>query len=196
MGVVDRAFESIRGLRVGDFFNRELPPEAIESIERLIDTFISADPMEREDIVERVEFPFAFVFQRYALLAAVGAIRRNDPGLLSRGLIALAISTAKTDWRDVLPLLALIYRSAVKLNLSPLKLFHEAGQVALPSFRQLLDDFCARDEGARTIEFFHYKEVGEGANFAYVYVERASHPPSKAKLRLIRFLRRFKNSFR
>lgn len=195
---VDRAFESFQSLRgrVLDYVHRELSPEVDESIEQLIDVFAGAGPKEREEIMERVEFPFAFIFQRYARRAAEKAIRQINPGLLSRGLIALAIPSAKEDWRDTLPYLAFIYRSACKLNVDPSKLFHETGQIALPPFPRLLEGFLGRDESARTIESFHWKEEGDGNNFAYVYVEL---PPfrrrSKMELSLVRFFRRFRNAF-
>lgn len=195
---VDRAFASFQGLRgrVLDYVHRELPPEIDESIEWLIDVFASAGPKEREEIMERVEFPFAFIFQRFAHRAAEKAIRRIDPGLLSRGLIALVIPSAKEDWRDTLPYLALIYRSACKMSTNPSELFHETAQIASPPFRRLLEGFLGRDEVDRTIESFHWKETGEGDTFAYVYVQP---PPkrrrSKMELKLDRFLRRLRSAF-
>ena len=195
--VVDGAFESFQGLRgrVLDFIHRELPPEIDESIERLIDVFASAGPKEREEIMERVEFPFAFIFQRYAHRAAEKAIRQIDPGLLSRGLIALVIPSAKEDWRDTLPFLALIYRSACRLNTNPSELFNETAQIARPPLRSLLVGFLGRDEGDRTIESFHWQEKGEGDAFAYVYVQPPYRRPTKTRLRLDRFFRRLRNIF-
>jgi hypothetical protein len=196
LDVIDDAFASFEGLTVGDFNHRELPAEVNESVERAIDAFASAGPKEREEIVARVERTFAFIFDRYARLASVEAVRRNNPGLLARGLIALAIEDAKPDWRDTLQYLAFIYRSACKLNIDPSKLFHETGQIALPPFRRLLEGFLGRDEDARTIESFHWKETGEADAFAYVYVQP---PPyrgrAKIKLKLDSFFRRLRSAF-
>lgn len=195
---VDGAFESFQSLkgRGLDFIDRELPPETNESIERLIDAFVIADPREREEIAARVECGMSFIFDRYARLAAVGSVRRSDPDLLRRGLIALAIENAKPDWRDTLAYLAFIYRSAGKLNVNASELFHAIAQIACPPFRRLLEGFLGRDEVDRTIESFHWKETGEGETFAYVYVQPpAKRRRSKMELKLDRFLRRLRSAF-
>lgn len=145
--------------------------------------------------MERVEFSFAFIFQRYAHRAAEKAIRQIDPDLLNRGLIALAIPSAKEDWRDTLVFLALLYRSACKLNVNASELFHEVAQIACPAFRRTLEGFLGRDEGARTIESFHWRETGEGDTSAYVYVQPPFRRRSKMELRLDRFSRGLRRTF-
>lgn len=211
---VARAFTSLQGLREEAFIRRKLPPDVIESIERLADAFARSDLKEREEIVGRVEASFRFVFEAYAFHAAQEAIRRNDPGLVKRGLIALAIENTFRDWRDTIPRLALLYRSACKLNMDATELFYQVAQIARPSFRKLIEGYDGgRLQGFRPIESFRYKETGEGDTFAYEYVPPPGfkmrgegetfawefvppHPRlSKMKLRLGRFLRRLRNTF-
>lgn len=171
--LIDRAFASFQGLRQEAFIRRRLPTEVIESIEQLTKAFASAKPKEREEIVKRVQAPFRFVFESYAFYsAAQEAIRRNDPALVKRGLIALAIQNASPDWRDTLPFLAVLYRSACKLGLDTRALFHEVAEIACPAFRGLLDGFMSCDEQNRMIESFHLIESGEGDTFAYEFVPR------------------------
>ena len=193
---------------------RKLPPDVIESVDRLIDAFVGAGPKEREQIVERVRDPFRFVFESYAYYcAAQESIRRNDPGLVKRGLIALAIQNASPDWRDTLPFLAALYRSACKLNMDAPALFREVAQIACPAFHGLLEGFVRRDERGRMIGSFRIKETGEGDTFAYEFVPPPGlkitgegetfawefvppHPRlSKMKLRWGRFLRRLRGAF-
>ena len=181
--LVDGAFKSFQDIKEEEFFRRDLPPDVIESIGQLTDAFSRTNPREREEIVERVQAPFRFIFGRYAFCVAQEAIRRNDPSLVKQGLIALAIENTFRDWRDTLPILALLFRSACKLNLNASGLFYETAQIACPPCRRLLEGFMDRDESARTIESFRYKEVGEGDTFAYVYVEPSYQRPSRAKLR-------------
>lgn len=211
---VDRAFASFQGLREEAFIRRKLPPEVIESIERLADAFACSDPKEREEMVGQVETSFRFIFEGYAFHAAQEAIRRNDHGLVKRGLIALAIENTSRDWRDISPRLALLYRSACKLNMDASELFYEVAQIAFPPFRKLIEGYDGeRKRGFRPIESFCYKETGEGNTFAYEYVPPPglkitgegetfawkfvpSHRrPSKTKLRLERLLRRLRNLF-
>lgn len=193
---VNRAFASFQGLREEAFIRRNLPSDVIESIERLADAFACSDPEEREEMVGQVEASFRFIFEGYAFHAAQEAIRRNDPGLVKRGLIALAIENTSRDWRDIIPPLALLYRSAGKLNMDASELFYEVAQIAFPPFRKLIEGYDGgRVRGFRPIESFHYKETGEGDTFAYVGVEPPYHRPSKAKLRLERLLRRLRNLF-
>ncbi len=190
--VVDRAFESIQNVRWEEFFRRELPTDAVESIECLIDAFASSGPKEREKMTQRVDRSFACVFPAFAKRAAVESVRRNDPALLKRGLIALAIENAKVDLRDTLPYLAFVYHSACKLNVSALELFRDTAKIACPQFRRLLESFLNRDEAARTLESFHYKESGEGTSFTYVYFEPPSRLPSKIEWRIRGFFRRLR----
>jgi hypothetical protein len=196
---VDKAFAVIRRLRLPDFIipYRELPSDATAAIECLMDVFADADQAERERIVQKVEVSFAFVFPRYAHIAAVESVRRNNPGLLKRGLIALTIENAKVDWRDTLPYLAFVYNSALKLNVDVVELFSNAARIACPQFRRLLESYLNRDGAARTLESFHHKESGEGASFTYVYVEPVpSRLPSRTEWEIRMFFRRLRRFFR
>ena len=190
--VVDRAFELLRSVRWEDYFLRVPPAETVEAIDRLIDAYISSDPAGREEMAQQVDRSFAFVFPDYAQRAAEGAVRRNDPELLKRGLIALAIENTKTDWRDTLPDLAFIYHSAGKLNVSALDLFRNTATIACPPFQRLLEGFLSRREEMRSIEYFHYKEAGAGHTFRYLYVKPPSHIPSRLERKTRMFLRRLR----
>jgi len=194
---VDKAFDVIRRLRLPDFIlpYRELPSDATAAIECLIDVFADADQSGKERIMLNVEASFAFVFPRYARNAAVESVRRNDPDLLKRGLIALTIENAKVDWRDTLPYLAFVYNSALRLNVDAVELFRNAASIACPQFRRLLESYLNRDGAPRTLESFHYKESGEGASFTYVYVEPPSRLPSGTEWKTRMFFRRLRRFF-
>jgi hypothetical protein len=166
-----------------------------QSVDQLIDVFVSADTQKRQEIMERVDVSFRFVFSSYARRAAEDAIRRNDPTLLKRGLIALAISSAREDWRDTLPYLTMLHRSACKLHMDTAELFHETAQTVCPTFRKLLEVFIDRNSHPRPIESYHYHETGEGETFSYVYVEPPYVRPSRTRLRWNRFKRRLLNFF-
>jgi len=169
--LTDKAFESIRHLRVGDFIlpHRELPSAAIAAVENLTGIFDVGTPAEREAITERVDRSFAFVFERYAHSCAVESVRRNDPSLIKRGLVALALENAKVDWRDTLPVAALLHNSAVWLKMDASGLFASIGEMAQPPMRRILSSYGEPPE-SRTIESYHYKESGQGSSFTCVHI--------------------------
>jgi hypothetical protein len=193
MNHINHAFERIQGLKVGDFFHRGLPPGALGGIDLLIDAFVSSDPAGREQIAQRVEKSFAFAFSGYAHHAAIESIRRNDPSLLKRGLLALAIENGKIDWRDSLPWIALLYHSACKMGVDFTRLVHEVREVASQPFAGVVLGFLNRDEEHRTIESVGFRESGDGPPFDYVRVEaeRKERP-----INLVILLRRLRDNIR
>jgi hypothetical protein len=183
--LTDKAFESIHHLRVGDFIfpYRELPSAAIAAVENLTGIFDVATPAEREAITQRVHRPFAFVFERYAHSCAVESVRRNDPSLIKRGLVAPALENAKVDWLDTLPVAALLHNSAVRLKTDAGGLFASIGEIAQPPMRGILSS-CGEPTESRTIESYHYKESGQGSSFTYIYVEPPSRIPSRTEWKI------------
>jgi len=194
--VVEESFRCLRRLHAQDFFRRELPTDAIASIERLVDVFANSNPAERQRITLGVERSFAFVFPAYARRAAVESVRTNDPGLLKRGLIGLAIENATVDLRDTLPFVAFLYNSALKLNLNATDLLRGVGQDACPRFRRVVEGFLERDEASRSVNSFHYMESGKGAAFTYLYSEPPFIRPSKVGWRIRMFLLHLRRSLR
>jgi len=191
--LVDDAFESIQHLRVGDFIlpSRELPPAAVAAVEDLIGVFEAAGSAEREAITQRVDRSFAFVFERYAHTCAVESVRRNDASLIKRGLLALALENAKVDWRDTLPVAALLHNSALKLKMDTGGLFADIEEIAQPPIRGILSSYREPTE-SRTIESYHYKESGQGGSFTYIYVEQPSRIPSRTEWKIRQFFRKFR----
>jgi hypothetical protein len=134
----DRAIEVIRGLRIGDFFRRELPPDAIAAVESLTEDFADSDPAGRQKLMQRFERPFVWVFARYAYYTTAESVRKNDALLLRRGLVALAIENGGQDWRDTLPLLALMRNSAHRLRVNVAELFSGVAEIASPPLRGMI----------------------------------------------------------
>jgi len=150
--LTDKAFESIQHLRVGDFIlpYRELPSAAIAAVENLTGIFDVGTPAERAAIAQRVDRSFAFVFERYAHSGAVESVRRNDPSLIKRGLVALALENAKVDWRDTLPVAALLHNSAVRLKTDASGLFASIGEIAQPPMRGILSSYVSPQNRGRS----------------------------------------------
>lgn len=180
----DKAIESIRGLRKEEFFRRELPPDAIAAVENLTKAFVDSDPAGRRKLTQRLERPFIWVFARYAYYTAAESVRKNDAPLLRRGLVALAIENGGQDWRDTLPLLALMRNSARRLNVNAAELFSGVAEIASPPLRGMIASSGDCNSERRSIESYHYKESGEGQSFGYVYEEPPFRIPSRTEWNL------------
>ncbi|MFY1672500.1 hypothetical protein ACN27G_21440 [Plantactinospora sp. WMMB334] len=106
------------------------------------------------------------VLSPYVQRAAALAVRHAAPRYLRAGLRAAALLAADGDPRDVVVVLALLWRSAELLTLDPSSEFgavaREIGRYGAP-----LTAFAARPPEARTIHAMRYVEVGEGADFRY-----------------------------
>jgi hypothetical protein len=191
----DRAIESIRGLHIGDFFRRELPPDAIAAVESLTQAFADSDPAGRQKLMQRFERPFIWVFARYAYYTAEESVRKNDVPLLRRGLVALAIENGGEDWRDTLPLLALMRNSACRLHVNVAELFSAVAEIAYPPLRGMIASSGDRNSQQRSIESYRYKESGEGQSFRYVYEAPPSRVPSRMEWNLWQLFRKLRRLF-
>jgi len=186
------SFASIEQLKLADFIQpyRDLPSSAATAVDNIIDVFATTDQGARKDITERVARSFAFVFERYAHVAAVDAVRRGDPSLIKRGLVALAAENAKVDWRDTLPVVALLHNSALKLNLDIVKVFDGIAKLAEPPMRGIFESY-SQEGKASQISAFRYNESGDGCTFDYVLVESSTYRiPSRTEWRIRQFFRK------
>jgi hypothetical protein len=191
----NKAIESIRGLRKEDFFRGELPTDAIAAVESLTEAFADSDPAGRQKLMQRLERPFIWVFGRYAYYTAVESVRKNDPPLLRRGLVALAIENGGQDWRDTFPLLALMRNSARRLHVNIAELFNGVAEIASPPLQGMIASSSDCNSEQRSIESYHYKESGAGQSFRYVYEEPPSRIPSRAEWSLRQLFRQLRRRF-
>jgi hypothetical protein len=101
--------------------------------------------------------------QRMASLA----VRGRSPTFLRSGLRAVALASAhQEDRRDLIVVLALLWRSAEHLRLDPAAQFTAAAQ-SFGRFGVEIADFAGRKPPDRTLEAMLYAEVCEGHEFRY-----------------------------
>lgn len=161
-------FEPLRGLKVGDFVHRrQLPPDAVASVDTLVDLFASGGPDVRRQLNCEVDYRISFVFFMYAGQLAEQSVRDQNQALLTRGLIALAVENDTFDWRDSLSVLAQLYHSAQKLLLDADELFRRTADISNQPFRDTLLAFVDRSTAAKSIKAFGLKESSPPAPFCY-----------------------------
>lgn len=92
---------------------------------------------------------------------AVQAVRQNDYDLVKKGLILQSIENSRTDYRDNLVRVSLLYNSARKLNQDPDNLFREIASISDTEIKELLLDFVKRKEKDKSISVMGYKEISD-----------------------------------
>jgi hypothetical protein len=183
------AWALLRSLKVLDFMrNRELPSAVIASIDTVIDAFEAGDRHERNRIICAVDKRFSFVFFMYAGMSAVESVRRNQPELVRRGLIALAIENLTYDWRDSIPQLAKLYHSAQKFSqIDAEELLGDVGRMSNAPFNEMLSSFAQRSEESKALEGFGLRETLPPSLFNYETMQHSFKRPHTLKTLLRRF---------
>src|SRR4029077_17153637 len=93
--------------------------------------FRSLSQTERVKFTSTISPDEFYTLISFSRRAAVFALRDKDAKLLQDGLDALAIIEAKrTDFRDILMALALLYHTASRIGLDPDLMFHDAAGIA------------------------------------------------------------------
>jgi len=135
-------FGPLRRFKVGDFVHRrQLPSDAVALIDALVDPFLDV----RREICSQSDPSTSFLLFLYAGQVAVQSVRDQNPAVLARGLIALAIENLAFDGRDTVVALAQIYHSARRLpEVRADGLFQQLAEMSLPPFRDSLLSFVSR----------------------------------------------------
>lgn len=189
---VEEIFEPLRSLKVGDFVNRRsLPEVVIAAIDSLVDVFVTSDLDTRCQITHQVDWTFSFAFFLYAGRTAVESVRQNEPELLRRGLVALAIENLAFDYRDSLSPLSMIYCSARKFpQVRADELFQDVAGLSCSPFNAFLSGFIKTPETSKSITRFGWKESAPPALFDYEALPQKNAKGSRKFWLLIRKFRR------
>jgi hypothetical protein len=110
----------------------------------------------------------AGVLLAYARRTATRALRGRDSGFLSLGLKALTVGGRAADYRDLLPIVAVIYDSGRRIGVDVIALFQAVGADAGSNVQQALRVFIAL--GGKAVELRTYQAglVGTGDGETYV----------------------------
>jgi hypothetical protein len=147
--------------------SRRIPDQADEVFSHLVDRFSTLDK------TQRTAFGISASPLLRAGLAAFGqrtatlAVRTHDASVLLPGLVG-ALFMAEEDWRDALPVLALVYRSGAMLGVDMERdIFLPARDLVGPRGREVIDGFLERSEDRRWPEVFGWTEGADEDGFLY-----------------------------
>lgn len=142
-----------------------LPSKRDNEISELIESLVESHTSWTEAGITKDHSKVLSVFaERMSILA----VRNKYPTNLHKGLLALGMAYYNSDdWRDVLLIFPLLWRSAEILNLDPTAEFIEAAKsLKLPS-ENILIDFCERNPKDRTIQSMGYIETENDQGFLF-----------------------------
>jgi hypothetical protein len=109
------------------------------------------------------------VMRTFAHSAALLAVRRNSPYLITQGLIAVAILGSSDEMRDLTFYLSTLHYSARKLGVDTEKLFRDASALS-PSvdLRTAMREFPFRAAEDRGIQAFGLRETNAHEGFDFI----------------------------
>lgn len=138
-------------------------------IARAIEFFAARSLNEKERLTAEMSAAQAGVLATYGERMASLAVRRGDRSLLISGLVALAIAYGTSDdYREVLRVVPLHYRSAQLLGADPNQVFREASASVPAASQAPLLGQLARPPEDRGIDVMGYEEGADADGFVYV----------------------------
>jgi hypothetical protein len=162
------ASDVFKALSASEYRREELPCPIDERLEQICVTFMEASPNQRRSIPalldEQVCTALFFFAERMAMLS----VRRQSYPVLLNALIALVIIGPRTDERELLMVLSLIYRSAIKLQVEPEQLFSVAVHYASDqATKTVILSYLDRNPEDRSIAAMGYRELEGPSGLVY-----------------------------
>lgn len=151
---------------------RPLPPDRFdEVISSIIEAFRISDLGGRKAIASRLNLYSQKRLLGYATDMAALAVRRQSPGLVLEGLMALVVEGGREDIRDSIGSLAALYHSTVKLQLDAAKTFANVASLGESGALQLeMSRFPFRAPKDRDLAAFYLREINTEDGFSYEHV--------------------------
>lgn len=146
---------------------RPLPDVLDELLGEVIDFAVNGGEEARAAIRFGIDDVRAQFLAAYAERMASYAVRLSSPKLLLKGLIAVALAAEHRYYKEAMPVLALIHRSAEHLGIDPSELFEEARRALEGDVPQFLVDY-PRGSAPGKVSVMGYQEKGSGEDFLYV----------------------------
>ncbi|GIJ25059.1 hypothetical protein Vqi01_02210 [Micromonospora qiuiae] len=147
-----------------EYLRMPMPSERDERITGLVEAL--RDRLAVEAAARSLAAMEETVLSPYVQRAAALAVRLDAPRYLRAGIRAAVLMAANEDARDVVIVLALLWRSAELLKLEPGAEFNAVASV-FGRYGEPLIAFAARPADGRTLSAMGYVEVGEGSQFRY-----------------------------
>ena len=144
-----------------------LPHERDEDCVRLIDSFLDSGTSERRAMVEALSLDQAQTLGVFAERMASHAVHSDSTEPLVRGLVAVGMAAAEDYSKELIPLLALFWRSAEHLTIDPDALFATVSELLGDEAPGWLLSFPEREPANRTPEVMMYEETLDSSELLY-----------------------------
>ncbi|MEZ4767841.1 MAG: hypothetical protein R2844_05375 [Caldilineales bacterium] len=146
----------------------KLPNSTDSQIEEICKFYMEQLPARRQEFVNILGAKARDSLILFADRMTMLSVRKQSPSLLLSGLVALEIGSLPGDWREMLMTLSLFYNSAVKLDLDPERLFHEAVQYTPDQYiAELVLGFPERSPKDKRIEAMGFREIDGPSGLIY-----------------------------
>ncbi len=156
-------------VRTFDYFKKRSMPDFVEPlVTELVTSFVSSDESDRQKLLSIVSLELSDLLGWYARKLAGRAVREGSREDLWNGLIAMAISISKGDFRDAMAPLSLLYNSAVRLKEDPQTLFMAASKTSTHSVVEVFEGFLQRPLEQKSIGVFGFSEGTGPEGFDYL----------------------------
>jgi len=136
----------------------------------LCQRFATSDARTRKEMRNSISLEEFYTLLNFGNRSAVFAIREQNLEWIKNGLRAVAmIEAERTDFRDILLTLPLLYHSANKINGDADKLFREAADLAEPNVKNIIIGFIQRPADEKDIrESWGYDEVDTASGIGFI----------------------------
>ena len=99
-----------------DYGQRQIPDKLDEEIQRILKSWVAAPTSDRAEALSIVSLNLARKFQNYAGRMATRAVKEKDTQQLRKALLAYGLAGNLDDFRERIPVLSLLNRSAELLK--------------------------------------------------------------------------------
>ncbi|MBA2793876.1 MAG: hypothetical protein H0U32_07815 [Thermoleophilaceae bacterium] len=160
------------------YLDREFGVPLDEACSELIDAFVDGDGDTRSAIVQAMSLRRAQGLAVYGERMASAGVREDSSVILLRGVLAVGLASVAEYDKELIPLLALLHRSAEHLTIDPHTLFTTAEEILGAVAPAWLTSFPDREPRDRSLEVMDFREREEAQGPVYEPVERAPGPPA------------------
>ncbi len=150
------------------YLREPIPVDLDRDIDDLITTYLSSGAPTRIAIRDAVTPSWARKLAVYGERMAIASVRTGSEDRLFQGLVAAGLSIGNEDYREVVRVLAPIYRSAQHLEVDPQDLFTRAAETVGGDLPTFFGDFPQRPDIDEILTVMGYKEQGSGEDFIYL----------------------------
>lgn len=149
------------------YSNKPMPCDLDDDFHDLISLFSQASHTEREAMLKGVDAKIAGALMAFSWRMGIWGARKNSREMLLKGLIALVIDGGKSDIRDTISIMPVLYHSAEKIGIDPQNLFDEAADYYPNDVARILGKFPKRKPADRSLQAFDYMEVSTPEGIDY-----------------------------